>query len=79
MMGLDENIQAQPLGERVEVDQLLSFDRRNDQEYGIGPEGACFVKLDLIDHELFVQGRHGHRLFDLAEMVEAPLEEILVC
>src|SRR5262245_30371012 len=79
MMGFDENIQSQPFRERIKVDQLLPFNRRNDQEYGISPVSACFVELDLIDHELFVQGRHGHRLFDLAEVVEASLEKILVC
>ena len=67
-----------PRAKRIEVDQLLSFERGDDQEHRIGPVGSRFVKLDLVDHKLFVQGGQRHRLFDLAEIVEASLEEILV-
>ena len=56
----------------------LPFKGSDDQEDRIGPIGSRFVQLNLIDHELFVQGRDGYRLFDLAEVVKASLKEILV-
>src|SRR5882672_9833897 len=75
---LDQRREPEPLGGREQVAQLRRLQNRDDQQHRVGARGPRFPELILVDREILAEKRDVHRAPDRPQIVEAPLEVLLV-
>ena len=78
MMRFDQHIKRQVFCERAKINQLPPLESRDNEENGIGSIGPSLIKLNIPNHELFIETGKTDLAFDLSKILQASLKEIPV-
>src|SRR5262245_26694101 len=77
-VALDERGEPEPLRRREQLGESRRLQDRDDEEHGVGTGRARLPELVFVDREVLAQERHVDRRAHAAQILEAPLEVLLV-